>query len=132
MGIKVESVYEVEVDVVRLQPVQGVLTGLHDVKPRITTVVRPGAGRWEHLRGQHYLLAQAAVLQSPTDDPFGFPMCVAVTGVDQVDAGVDRPLQNLLRFGLRGRVGEVCRTQGNRGYLHARSAEKSVFYDLIL
>jgi hypothetical protein len=56
------------------------------------------------------LFAQPAAFEGPTNDAFGLPFSVTVTGVDQVYASIDRTLQDLLRLVLGGGVGEVCRT----------------------
>jgi hypothetical protein len=98
-------VHLVEVDVVGLEPAEAGLAGAPDVEGGEATIVRPQAHGLVCLGRQHDVLAPATALQPPADDVFGgaVALChvgglgspVHIRGIDEVDALLDRGIQDL-------------------------------------
>ena len=78
----------IKVDVVGLKAAQGRLYGLGDPTPGITLLVGVIAHRAMHLGGQHDLVA--APFKRFADDLFGLALAVTIRRVDEVDAEVER------------------------------------------
>ena len=113
----------VEVDPVGAQAAEAVLHLAHDPAPRVAELVRVVAHRAVHLGGQHHVVAPA--LQRLADDLLGLAARVHVRGVDEVDPGVERAVDD------RGRLVVVAfspgpehhRAQAERADLHAGGSE---------
>ena len=73
-------------------------------------------------------MTPAALLEHAADDPLGTTVAVDVTEVDQVDAGIERPLDDPPRFVFRRHVAEVARPETERRDLQAGAAEGSVVH----
>ena len=131
VGAGVGAVELVEVDVVGLQATQRVLHGGDDPAPRGALLVRVLAGRAaEHraaeLGGEHDLVP--APFQGLADDVLG--VAVGVGGVDEVDAGVQRLVDDAGRVlgGIAHGCGEHQGAQGVGADLDAGPAEGAVLH----
>src|SRR5213080_3582276 len=67
---------------------QGVLDGAHDPAARVAAAVGVVAHRHVELRGEDNVVA--AALEGLADDLLGLAGAIDVGGVDEVDAGVER------------------------------------------
>ena len=88
VGAGVGAVHLVEVDPVGAQPAQRVLDRAHDPAAGVAAAVRVLAHRVVELGGEHDVVAAAR--EGLADDLLGLPGAVDVGGVDEVDAGVER------------------------------------------
>ncbi len=123
----------VEVDVIGLQTPQARVARGADVARREPAVVRPVGHRAEHLRGEHDLLAPLATLREPrADDLLGaaraLRSAVAVRGVEEVDAELERAIHDRVRVGLGRQRPEVHRAEADRADTECGAAETSVFH----
>ncbi len=84
----------VEVYVVDPQPTQRIVDGLHDVLTRQATTVWPLANRKVDLGGQHHFIPAGKVTQSPTGDFFADAKRVHIGRVKEVDAQLQRALDD--------------------------------------
>ena len=75
------------------QPAQAVLDLPDDPAARVAELVRVVAHRAVHLRGEHDVVAPPARQRLP-DDLLGLPARVDVGGVDEVDARVERAVDD--------------------------------------
>jgi len=91
--VRVEAVDLVEIDPVGVEPAQTVLDRLRDPAPGGSAVVRVLTERQTDLRGEHDVVA-AAVGQGLADDRLRLPGRVEVGRVDEVDAGVERAVDD--------------------------------------
>ena len=116
----------VHVDVVGLQSSQRILDGGGDPAPRGALVVRVVIDRSAHLRGQDHVVT--AALECPSHDVFG--VSVGVSGVHQVDPGVERLVDDADRLlgVVAHRGGEHHRAEPVRTDLDAGSAEIPVLH----
>ncbi len=89
VGARVRTVDLVEVDPVGLQAPQRVLDLVDDPAPRVPAVVWVIAHRHVRLRGQHDVVTPAPG-ERFADDLLRFAGGVDIGGVDEVDAGVER------------------------------------------
>src|ERR1035438_3695430 len=101
VGGLIGSMYLVQVDVVGLQSLQAVLDLGHDPTPGVAL------GQWivAHLSVDLRCENHAGSVdrrQSLADDLFGFALGVHVSGVDEVDSGVERLVDDLDRFFVVG------------------------------
>ena len=87
----------IQVDVIRLQAAQRILDLLHDPLPGAAAVVRPVVHRHEELRREHDVVA--ATLQGLADDLFRHTAGVHVSGVDEVDPGIECAMDDADRVG---------------------------------
>ena len=128
VGVGIGAVQLVEVDVVGPQPPQRVLDGGDDPAPRGPLVVRVLPGRAAELGGEHDVVP--AALQRLADHLLG--VAVGVGGVDEVDACVDRPMDDPGR--VRGVVAhgrrEHQRAEGVGADLDAGPAEGAVLHGI--
>ncbi len=88
----VPAVRLVQVDVVGAQAAEAVVDLLHDVLAGQAHAVGSLAHRPEHLGGDHDLLAVGEVRQGAAHDLLAGAVGVHVGRVEEVDAGLDRPL----------------------------------------
>ena len=77
--------------------------------------------------GDEVILTNSAVLggvglERPADDSFALAFRVDVAGIQQVDAGVERPVEHLDALRLGSGVGEIVGAEAQRRYLHAGAA----------
>ena len=125
----------VEVDVVGLQPLQRVLDGAHDVGP----AARPLLIR-RHLHaalgGDDHLRAVAAGLEPVADDGLalaaavaGLPSRIDVGGVDAVEAGADKGVEQRERGLLVRRPAEHVAAEDERRDLQSASAELALLHE---
>ena len=97
VGVRVGAVDLVEVDPIRVQAPQGVLDAPDDAAPGSASPAEVIAHREADLGRQHDVLALAAG-QGLADDLLGLTGGVDVGGVDEVDAGVERSVDDPDRF----------------------------------
>ena len=114
----------VEVDVVDAEPAQARLARRDQVEAGETRVVRPVAHRHAGLGRQHHALPPA--LQRLAEDLLGQAARVDVGGVDQVDPGVDAPIDlppGLLDAGGADRGEPVAAAERHRAQPEHRHPE---------
>jgi hypothetical protein len=118
VGIGLGAVDLIEVDPVGLQPPQTVLHLPDDPAARVAELVRVITHRAVHLGRQHHVLA-APPFERVADDLLGLAAGVDVRGVEEVDPGVDRPVDYPdTRFAIRVAPGsEHHRPETERAYL---------------
>jgi hypothetical protein len=92
MALRERPVDLVEVDDVGLQTAQAVLHRLLDGLAREAALMGALAHGSPDLGGQHGLLTSS--LESPADDLLGLALGVHVGGVDEVEAGLERPVDD--------------------------------------
>jgi hypothetical protein len=88
LHVRIVAVDLIEVDPVGVQPPQGVLDRPHDPAPGAAAAVGVVAHRVEELRGEDDVVAPA--LERLADDLLGLAGAIDVRGVDEVDPGVER------------------------------------------
>ncbi len=93
VGARFGAVDLVEVDPVGPQPAQAVLDLEGDPPPGVAAVVGPVTHHPVELRREHHLVA-AATGEGPADDLLGLALRVDVRGVDDVDARVERAVND--------------------------------------
>ena len=82
---------------VEAEPLQAACDLVHDVAAREADLVGARADAAAHLGGDDDVLAlDAEIAQRLADQTFGLAFGVDVGGVDEVDAGVERALDELL------------------------------------
>jgi hypothetical protein len=101
VGVRVGAMDLVEVDPVGVQPPQRILDGAHDPTPRVAPLVRVVTHRVVELGGEDDVLA-AAGGERFADDLLGLALPVDVGGVDEVDAGVERRVDDPYRLAVIG------------------------------
>jgi hypothetical protein len=113
----------VQVDVIGAQAAQAVLARADDPAPRVSLLVDVVAHPAVHLGGEHHPIPAAG--QGLADDLLRLAGRVHVGGVDEVDPGVQRPLDDPGRLVMiRIAPGpEHHRAQAKRADLHASGAE---------
>ena len=114
VGPRVPAVDLVEVDPVGLQALQRGLDLAHDPAPRVAGLVRVVAHRAVELGGEDDVVAPVVGGQRLADDLLGLAARVDVGGVDEVDARVERPVDDPDRS-RRGRSRPRRRTSWRRG-----------------
>ena len=130
VGAGIGAVKLVEVDVVGPQATQRVLHGDNDPPPRGALVTGVLPDRAAELGGEHNLVP--APFQGLANDVLG--VAVGVGGVDEVDAGVQRPADDAGRI-LRGIAHDGGEHQGAQGVgadLDAGPAEGAVLHGVSL
>jgi hypothetical protein len=100
VGVEVGAVHLVEVDPVGPETPQRVLDRPDDPAPRASAPIRVVAHRHEELRGQDDVVA--AAFERLADDLLGFAGGVDVGGVEEVDSGVERPVDDADRVVVVG------------------------------
>jgi hypothetical protein len=126
VGVGLGPVHLVEVDPLGLQPAQAVLDLLDDPAARVAEPVDVVSHAPVELRGQDDVVATPA--QGLADDDLGLAVRVHVGGVDQVDAGVERALDDADALGVVGVAvaPEHHRAERQRADLEAGAAEGAV------
>jgi hypothetical protein len=116
----------VEVDPIGLQPTQAVIDRLDEPAPRVATAVGSLAHLEVPLRRQHDVVSPRS--QRLADDRLGLAVGVHVRGVDEVDAGVERGVDNARAVVVIAVADEAehHRSEALRADLDARSAEAAV------
>ena len=109
VGVRVRAVHLVQVDVLSPQPAEAVFHLGHDPPPRVAAHVGVLAHRTMRLGGKHHVVA--AALQSLADDLLRLSRRVHIRGVDEVDAGVQRGMDDPDALGV---VGITPRTEHHR------------------
>ena len=116
----------IEVDVVGLQAPQRVLASTNDVEPAVAVIVGTGQAGVVHRvsrtaaavidfgRDQD-LVAPSAAGQGTADNLLAFAVGVGVSGVDEVDTGIERPVENASRIVLGGGIGKIVGAQAQAG-----------------
>ncbi len=98
----VEAVDLVEVDMVELEPIEAGVDLVEDVPARSARAVGPGVHPPERLGGDHHLAARnVQVLERLAEDLLGLAIVIDVGGIDEVDAGVERCLDQRIGLVLR-------------------------------
>ena len=100
VDVGIGSVHLVEVDPVGAEAAERVLDRLDDPTARAAAVVGVLAHRHEELGGEHDVVA--AALERLADDLFGLAGRVDVGGVDEVDPGVQRAVDDADRVVVVG------------------------------
>ena len=112
----------VEVDPVGAQPLQARLDRMHDVTPRRTAQLARIVHRQAELGCEHDLLA--LVTENASERLFRTAfVAVAVRGVDQVDAEVDRLVHDALRRRKIDTAAEIVAAEPDDGHVERRSPE---------
>jgi hypothetical protein len=109
----------------RAEPAQRVLDLGHDPAAGAATVVRIVVERHEELRGEHDVIT--APLERLADDGLRLAVREHVGGVDEVDTGVERPVNDLdaLAVVLGTPVAEHHRAQAQLADLDTGAAQRS-------
>src|ERR1700683_2018684 len=123
----------VEVDVVGLESPQRAFARVADVPGRKKGVVGPVAHRSVDLCGDDHLLAAAPTLREPSaDDLLGdalaFLPSVDVGGVEEVEAGIERRVHDLVRCRLVGLRTEVHGAEAQTADGQTGTTEMRVFH----
>jgi hypothetical protein len=132
--VGVEAVHVVQVDVVGLQVAEAVLALLDDVAAAHAAAVGViRVGREEDLRRDDEPVAVAALLHHLADDRLATSWCAAVNvrGVEEVQAGVERRVQDLGRLILRGPVAEHPAADAEWADFDAGPSERAVFHEFL-
>src|SRR5690349_10995730 len=87
-GHRVEAVNLVEIDPVGPEALQAALDGAHDVSAGEALLVRTRADLAAHLRGEHDVFAARA--EGLAEDLLGLALGVDVSGVEEIDAALER------------------------------------------
>jgi hypothetical protein len=104
---EVGAVDLVEVDVVGVEALEGGFDGVHDVAAGCAYVVAAGSGAAEGLGGNDDVFTgDVEVLERLAEHGLGLAVGVDVGGVDEVDAGVDGGLDEVIDL-LLVRAGDV-------------------------
>src|ERR1035437_6551695 len=91
----------IEIDVVGAQPAQALLTCRHDPSARVPLSIRVTPHGTMHLGGQNDLFP-CGLCQGLSDDLLGLTRGVDVGGVDEVDAGIESPVNDADRLVMIG------------------------------
>ncbi len=135
VGARVRAVHLIQVDPVGLQPAQTVLDLTDDPAPRVAALVRVTAFTRPHthltvdLGGQDDVVASAAG-QRLTNDRLRFTLGVDVSCVDEVDAGIQRSMDDLDRNIMIGLApgAEHHGAETERADFHAGTSEAAIFH----
>jgi hypothetical protein len=125
-------VYLVEVDPICAQPPQRRLDRLHDPAARATTAVRIVAHRHEELGRQDDIVAAAP--ECLADDLLRLAGRLDVGGVDEVDSGVERGMDDPDRVVVVGVApgAEHHRAEAELRDLDAGASQGAKFHELLL
>src|SRR6267154_3741114 len=122
----------VKVDIVGLKATERVFDGSREPASRAATLVGIVAHRRESLGGEHDVVSSA--FQRLADDLFGFALAVPVGGVDEVDAEVERPVNDpgaLVVIGI-GQLSEHHRAKAVGADHYPGPAERAVTHACLL
>ena len=133
----VDVVHLVEVDVIGLQAAQAGVARVADVARREAAVVGPLGHRAVDLRREHDLLAPASALREPAaDDRLGrartLVAAVAVGGVEEVDAVLERAVHDDARVGLARQRPEVHGAETQLAHPQRGTSESAVLHVIAL
>ena len=118
----------VQIDPIGLEPAQRILARAEDVIARIAALVGSVAHRVVHLGRQDDLIAAAVFLERATDDPFALAGVVDVRRVDEIDARLERAVNDADRVFGAGRSPEIHSPQAQRRDLDAGASQHTVFH----
>ena len=121
----------VQVDVIGVEPAQGVLAGPHNMVACEPTVVDARACRIKHFGCDEHVVTARPGSQPFPDELLGLTRRIAVAGIHQIDAGICCGIQNCQTFCLRCRVGQVVGTQHQGGNFQASAAKGAVLHGVI-
>ena len=135
VGARVRTVHLIQVDPVGLQPTQAVLDLADDPASRVAALVRVTAFTRPHthltvdLGGQDDVVASSAG-QRLTNDRLRFTLGVDVSCVNEVDAGIQRSVDDLDRNIMIGLTpgAEHHGAEAERADLHAGTSEAAIFH----
>ena len=123
-GVRIEPVDLIEIDVIGPEAPQRGVDGVEQVLPGQAAVVRSVAHRKERLRGDHHLIARREVGQRASHDLFTDAAGIHVGGVEEVDAGVERTLDERAAGGLgQYPAAPRRRSEGHRAQAEARDPQ---------
>ena len=134
VGRRIPDVGLVEVDVVGAETLQRGVDRLEQVLPRVASGVRPLAHGIAGLGGQNDLTPAGKLLDKPADRLLALAAGVEVAGVDEVDAGVERALDDRAAGGFVEHPFSPCRAadahgaETEPGNLEVGSAECDVLH----
>ena len=84
----------IEVDVVRIQPLETFFDRGHDVSAREADGIGARAHPSPDLGRDHHVLARdAELLEAAAEEPLGLALGVDIGGIEEIDAAVDRRAQ---------------------------------------
>ena len=129
VGVDLRAMDLVEVDPVRAEPAQAVVHLAHDPAARVAELVGVVAHLAVELGGQHDVVA-AASLQRLPDDLLRLAARIDVGGVDEVDPGVERAVDDadgLVVVGLAPGA-EHHRPEAQRADLDSSAAQRTVLH----
>ena len=106
--VVVQAVDLVEIDVVHAEPAQAVVDLGHDRLARQAGAVRAGAHPAIDLGGDDDLVAAGEVLDRAAEDLLAVAERIAVRGVEEIDAGFERLLDERAAFFLAQAPGVVA------------------------
>ena len=127
----VDSVDDVYVDAVRLQPAERPFDLAHDVIARRSLIVGTRANRTVHLRSDHHVVASAFectaqhLLRTP-DICTVVHEAIHVRAIDQVDPGVERTKNDSFSF-IAIELPPEPESQGHGGHLYSSCPEIYIF-----
>src|SRR5690606_12550341 len=116
----------VQVDVVGVQPAQAGLDAVHDALAGRPPLVGPVAHGVAHLGGHDDLVA--AAFDGPADGLLGPAAGVRVGGVDEVDAQVQRPVNDALDAGRVHLAAELVRADTDNRNLKTGAAQSAILH----
>ncbi len=119
----------VEVDVVGAEPAQRRVAGAQDVQARVALIVGTEAGPPVDLGAEDHLVAAAG--QGLPDDALRIARVVDVGGIDEVDARVQRGVDDPDRVGLGRASAEIHRAEAQRRHAHAGPAQQSMVHGVL-
>jgi hypothetical protein len=91
--------------VIRLKPEKTGIDGIHDVTAGCADIVATGANTAEDLGGNDNVFASdVQILERLSERPFAFAFGVNVGGVEEIDTGLDRGLDEFIRARLVNRA----------------------------
>ena len=119
----------VEVDVVGAEAPQRRVARAQDVQARVALIVRAETGPPVDLGAEDHLVAAAG--QRLADDALRIARVVDVGGIDEVDARVQRGVDDPDRVGLVRASAEVHRAEAQRRHAHAGPAQQSMVHGVL-
>jgi len=120
--------YLIEIDPVRLQAAQAVVDGSRDPSPRIAPLILVGPHLVVELGGENDVVASSA--QRGADDLFAFAERVDVGRVDEIDAAVERTMDDAFTRLMIG-VAPCAQHHGTEteaAHVHAGLTQHAVFH----
>src|SRR5262245_9502337 len=121
----------VKVDPIGAQPFQAPLDGLHDIAPRCRLELAGVGHRYAELAREHGRFALLAENSSKPLLRAAF-VAVAVGGVDQVDAELDRLAYDAARRRKIDAAAEIVAPEADDGHFERGAAEPALFHRRII